>query len=201
MPRGPRGPYSASRVSPATIVGSANGRSMIALTSALPRKSSRTRTHAVIVPSTALIKATMKAAPNVSFSAATVSGLDTICQKPCAPLFFDSQSSAASGRTTTTIRNVEMTPRDRPVLTRPSARPLRAAVGADAAMLLMAGASDCALDADHPARVRIEPDTVRLAPPAEEAVPGVENRPRGVLLCPPLEGRSLPDCPHDRPGT
>ena len=39
---------------PATIVGSANGRSMIAFTTDLPRKSSRTSTQAVIVPSTAL---------------------------------------------------------------------------------------------------------------------------------------------------
>ena len=36
---------------PATIVGSANGRSMIALTNDLPRKSSRTSTQAMIVPS------------------------------------------------------------------------------------------------------------------------------------------------------
>ena len=38
---------------PATIVGSANGRSMTAFTTDLPRKSSRTSTQAVIVPSTA----------------------------------------------------------------------------------------------------------------------------------------------------
>ena len=50
MPNGPRGPYSVSRVSPATIVGSAKGRSMIALTIALPGKRSRTRTQAISVP-------------------------------------------------------------------------------------------------------------------------------------------------------
>ncbi len=42
---------------PATIVGSANGRSMTALTAALPRKRSRTSTHAISVPKTALIAA------------------------------------------------------------------------------------------------------------------------------------------------
>ena len=50
MPTGLFGPYSASSVSPATIVGSANGRSMSALTSRLPRNSSRTSTQAMSVP-------------------------------------------------------------------------------------------------------------------------------------------------------
>src|SRR5947209_16256922 len=172
---------------------------MIALTSALPRKSSRTRTHAVIVPSTALIKATMKAAPNVSFSAATVSGLDTICQKPCAPLFFDSQSSAASGRTTTMIRNVEMTPTDRAVLARPPARSVRTLAGADAATLLMGGSSDGPLDPNHATRVGVEPDAVHVAPAAEEPIPDVERRPGVVLLAPAREVRPLQDRLHDWP--
>ena len=42
----------------ATIVGSANGRSISALTSCLPRKSSRTSTQAISVPMTTLIRAT-----------------------------------------------------------------------------------------------------------------------------------------------
>ena len=42
----------------ATIVGSANGRSMSALTNRLPRKSSRTSTQATSVPMTALTRAT-----------------------------------------------------------------------------------------------------------------------------------------------
>ena len=37
IPNGPRGPYNASSVSPATIVGSANGRSISAFTTPLPR--------------------------------------------------------------------------------------------------------------------------------------------------------------------
>ena len=74
MPTGECGPYSASSVSPATIVGSANGRSITALTALLPRKSSRTSTQAVIVPRTALTSETITAAPRLSFSAATASG-------------------------------------------------------------------------------------------------------------------------------
>src|SRR5437868_15460201 len=125
---------------------------MTALTSALPRKSSRTRTQAVTVPSTALIRTTRNAAPNVSLSAATASGLETSCQNPRAPLFCDSQRSAARGRMTTTIRNVVMTPTDRAVLPRPPAPVLRVFDAADAAAtVLMGGPSDRALDPDHPA--------------------------------------------------
>jgi hypothetical protein len=51
-----------------------------------------------------LIRTTTKDAAKVSFSAPTASGLETTCQKPCAPLFFASQMIAASGRTTMTSR-------------------------------------------------------------------------------------------------
>ena len=56
---------------PATIVGSANGRSMIALTTRLPRKSSRTSTQAISVPMTALIAVTTSEMSSVNRSAAT----------------------------------------------------------------------------------------------------------------------------------
>ena len=59
---------------PATIVGSANGRSMIALTMLLPGSESRTSTQAISVPVTALIATTISEMANVSFSAATASG-------------------------------------------------------------------------------------------------------------------------------
>ena len=55
MPNGLSGPYSASSVRPATIVGSANGRSISALTIRLPGNSSRTSTQATSVPITAPI--------------------------------------------------------------------------------------------------------------------------------------------------
>ena len=53
---------------------------MTAFTSAFPRKSSRTSTQAVIVPSTALSSATTSDVPSVSLSAATASGLVTASQ-------------------------------------------------------------------------------------------------------------------------
>ena len=56
---------------PTTIVGSAKGRSMSALSAALPRNSSRTSTHAVAVPATALTAATTSDVHSDSFSAAT----------------------------------------------------------------------------------------------------------------------------------
>ena len=62
-----------SSVRPATIVGSAKGRSMTALTSALPRKSSRTSTKAMARPATELTTATMAETASVSSSAATAS--------------------------------------------------------------------------------------------------------------------------------
>ena len=86
MPTGPRGPYSASSVRPATIVGSANGRSISELTMLLPRKSSRTSTQAISVPMTALIAATMNEAISVSFSAATACSLVTAVQNVIEPV-------------------------------------------------------------------------------------------------------------------
>jgi hypothetical protein len=103
-PIGDCGPYSARTTSPATIVGSANGRSMIPFTSDLPRKSSRTRTDAVIVPSTAFVSAAIAATVSVSFSAATASGPFTTSQKPAPPACVDDQISAAIGSPTITER-------------------------------------------------------------------------------------------------
>ena len=59
MPNGLPGPYSASSVRPATIVGSANGRSISALMNRLPGNWSRTSTQATSVPITAPIAATI----------------------------------------------------------------------------------------------------------------------------------------------
>src|SRR3984957_20356804 len=80
MPNGLPGPYSASSVRPATIVGSANGRSISALMIRLPGKSSRTRTHATIVPITAPTSATTTDTPRVTPSARTASVLLTDAQ-------------------------------------------------------------------------------------------------------------------------
>ena len=73
--------------SPATIVGSANGRSMIALTTDLPANESRTSTHAMIVPNTAVVSTARVAIASVSLSAETASGDETTCQKPDQPRF------------------------------------------------------------------------------------------------------------------
>src|SRR5690348_18114833 len=170
---------------------------MTELTSDLPRKSSRTSTQAVIVPSTPLIRTTTKAAPNVSFSAPTASGLEMTCQNACAPSFLDSQTMAAIGRTTMTSRYVKMTPTDRAVLARPSAVILRAGAPARAASVLMGGASDRPLDGEHAAVVQVEPDLVGLAPAAEELVADAEGRAGVVFVAPAREVRALEHRPHD----
>jgi hypothetical protein len=93
-----------SRVSPATTVGRAKGRSISELTMPLPQKESRTSTQAIRVPNTALMRATSSAAPRVSLSAATASGAVTAFQKASAPPFCDCHRRAASGRSTITDR-------------------------------------------------------------------------------------------------
>src|ERR671934_811245 len=97
IPIGPRGPYSARSVNPATIVGSANGRSMSALTNALPRNESRTSTQAISVPLTALTATTRSEITNVSSSDGTAPGLEIARQNPSAPDSVDFQMTAASG--------------------------------------------------------------------------------------------------------
>ena len=77
---------------------------MTAFTSALPRNESRTSTQAVIVPRTALIRATAIDVPSVSFNAATASGLVTTSQNPCQPALVDSKMSAAIGSATISER-------------------------------------------------------------------------------------------------
>src|SRR5438067_1365333 len=186
---------------PATMVGSAKGRSITAFTSALARKLSRTSTHAVTVPRTALIRTTTRAVPSVSLRADTASGLETTCQNEWAPSFFDSQTSAAIGRTTTIVKKVEMTPTDAAVLARPPAPTLGDLRAAAAATLLMGGTSDRLLDRDHAARVRVEPNVVHLPPAAEEAIVDVEGRTGVVPLAPGGEARTggLQDRPDRGP--
>ena len=115
MPIGERGPYSAISTSPATIVGSANGRSMTALSAVLPGNSSRTSTHAVTVPSTAFVSAAATEISSVSFSAETASADETVSQNPASPFPVDDQTSAAIGSATITDRKVVTKPRERAV--------------------------------------------------------------------------------------
>ena len=89
---------------------------MIALTSDWPRNESRTSTQAVIVPRTALIRATAIDVQSVSFSAAIASGLVTTSQNPCQPPFVDSKTSAAIGSPTISERYVVTRPSERAVV-------------------------------------------------------------------------------------
>src|SRR5919199_4814102 len=173
-PTGLRGPYKATSVSPATIVGSANGRSISAFTSPCPTKRSRTSTHASTVPMTALIAATTTAAMSVSFSAATASGAETAAQKPCRPSRVERQTSAASGRRTTKPRYIVASPCATGALTR------RGRGGAAATAALLAKPR---LDLRHHALLRIEEALLDLAP-AAELLDREEPRPHRVVELP-----------------
>src|SRR3954466_7780397 len=111
MPTGCLGPYNASSVRPATMVGSANGRAVIAFTALFPRKSSRTRTQAISVPVTALIATTISDTMSVSLNAATACGPLTTSQNSPSPPSNDFAATAASGSSTITLRYVIATPR------------------------------------------------------------------------------------------
>src|SRR5262245_35923377 len=166
---------------------------MIAFTIDLPRKSSRTSTHAVIVPSTALIREIRIDAPTVSFSAATASGLEIESQKPPAPSFVDSQVSAASGSTTTIERKVMTKPRDRAV---PALSPRRTRDGcATPTSTLASCAAHLPLDPRHHALVGIEEVLLHPVPAAEaELIDRELPRPGRELLAVLLE-----DALQDRP--
>ena len=99
-PSGLCGPYSAMIVRPATIVGSANGRSTSASTTPMPGKRSRTSTQAISVPMTAFTTVAIPAAASVSSSAETLAGLETTVQNPEKPPALTCTSSAASGSRT-----------------------------------------------------------------------------------------------------
>ena len=100
----PVGPYRARSVRPATIVGSANGRSMSVFTRRLPGNSSRTSVQASAVPVTALIATTPPESSNVSSSAARASGFHATCQKWCQPPLAAFAATAASGTRTMMLR-------------------------------------------------------------------------------------------------
>lgn len=104
MPNGLRGPYSESSVRPATIVGSANGRSISPLTMRLPGKSSRTSTHAINVPVTALMSTTRNEAKKVSWIAASAWGAVMASMNEPSPFAIDCHRSAAIGMRTISPR-------------------------------------------------------------------------------------------------
>src|SRR6476646_5358426 len=161
----------------------------------LPRNSSRTSTHAVIVPTTALTAATSSAAPRLSFRAATACGSVTTVQNWCSPSCREAQMSAAIGNSTITDRYAVVKPSERavvaPSLGRRAVR-RRAAAGA-CAVLARGRASDAALDRDHAALVRVEPELVGLAPAAERLVVDREDAWACRVLVGVLPGDGLVD--------
>src|SRR3954453_10818088 len=159
---------------PATIVGSANGRSITALMTALPRKRSRTSTQATSVPATALIAATRIDRTSVSFSAATACGAVTASQKAPSPPSSERATTAASGIRTMTLSHSVATPSasapDPPGAAEERAR--RRATGSDRPALrasLGSGDSRGLLDRGDRPLVRVEELVVDLRPAAEVA--------------------------------
>ena len=100
MSTGLCGPYRLSRTTPATIVGSANGMSMMTSTNRLPGKSSRTSTQAIRVPMTALTNATPSELSRVRDQRATAWCLVISSTKPDQPLPMGWPTIAASGNRT-----------------------------------------------------------------------------------------------------
>jgi hypothetical protein len=103
IPTGLPGPYRAISVRPATIVGSANGRSMIELMIRLPGNSSRISTHATSVPITALIIATSSDEPSVTTSVWIAKVFVIELQNVPTPELKALTVTAASGISTTTL--------------------------------------------------------------------------------------------------
>src|SRR3954468_163928 len=168
MPTGDVGPTSASRMIPTTIVGRAKGRSMTALMAALPRNRSRTSTHAVAVPATALTAATASDVHSDSFSADTAWRLVTADQKVSRPPSVERATSAASGMRTMTLSHSIAIPSPSalapPGVTRGTRRAARAVTAS-----LGSGDPRVLLDGGHRALVGIEELVVDLAPVTEVA--------------------------------
>src|SRR5215475_4128910 len=110
-------PYRARSTRPATIVGSANGRSISVSTMDCPGNLSRVSTQAMTVPMTTLMAATSSEARTVSLSAAHESGVVTARQKTSGPPRVPRQTTAASGTRTIRLRYSTAVPRPRPVPT------------------------------------------------------------------------------------
>src|SRR5581483_8226066 len=177
----------ATSTRPATIVGSAKGRSITAFTSDLPRNRSRTSTHAISVPKTALTSATTAAITSVSFSAATPSGIETASQKPDAPSSRDAHTSAAIGSATISERKPVTKPRERA-----DEAVSLAGTATETAALAASRTTHLLLDPDHQAGAQVEPALVRRPPAAEVPVGDPEDAgPGGVLRRELLRGRRV----------
>src|SRR5918994_4960199 len=175
MPTGPVGPYSASSTRPATIVGSANGRSIRPLTIRLPGNSSRTSTQAISVPITALIAATISETTSVSRIAACAWAFVTASQNSPTPPSNDCTTTAARGiRTISVSHATEYAPAtsgptgSRRARTRDSSPAVTALAGR--------GHPQVAVDLGDRALLGVEEVGVDLVPAAE--LVDLEERPR-----------------------
>src|SRR5919106_5701501 len=155
----------ASRVRPATIVGSAKGRSMSAFTTLFPRKSSRTSTQAIIVPVTAFTATTKSDAAKVSFSAATAVGEVTSRQNASSPPSTEAATTAAIGNSTMRPRYAVESPSARPPA-RPVLRPRRAGRRTGSA-LVVSGDSQLVLDVEEDRPLAVEEARAHVRPAAQ----------------------------------
>jgi len=96
----PLGAYRAVRAMPATAVGSANGRSMMASNSRRPGKRWRVKAQAMMNPNTALIAAASSAAPKLRRSEASTRGVVTTCQNLAGPSSAERRKAADRGSST-----------------------------------------------------------------------------------------------------
>src|SRR5262245_2181917 len=163
IPTGEFWPYRARSVSPATMVGSAKGRSITELRIRLPGNSSRTSTHAISVPITALIATTISEVISVSLIADWASGAVIESQKCPRPSSKPRLTTAASGSSTMRLTHRVAVPRASAAPPRGTRRPalggLATAVSADAKAALshLAGrVPEVRLGLGHPAVVAEE---------------------------------------------
>src|SRR5215216_6126256 len=164
MPAGPFGPYRAKSVRPATIVGSANGRSISAFTKRLPGNSSRTSTQAISVPAAALTSATAIDMPIVSLNAETAWFELIAFQKPSRPRSVERATTAAKGSSTTTLSHATETQTSTGGRGRPRTRPTG---GPRVTASLLSRDPERLLDLRHDPLVGVEEPVVDGAPATE----------------------------------
>src|SRR4051812_34086166 len=145
---------------------------MRALTKLLPRKSSRTSTHAISVPVTTLISATIAEITTVISSAARAAGAVIASHSPPIPLSSDFVRTAASGSRTMMLNHSEVTPSPTGPIVAPVAGRRRGS-----ATVAIGLARRLVVDLGHGALVRVEELVVDLAPAAE-----VVDRPQLLRL-------------------
>src|SRR3954471_4051085 len=167
--------------------------SITASTRPLPRKLSRTSTHAVAVPATALTAAQAAASPSVSFSAAIASGSVAACQNDTKPPPRALHTSAASGSRTTRLREAVAKRRASP----PPARDQPAPAGRS---ITPASVAKRLLDLGHDPLAGVEETRVHLRPAVQSELRGRDREEAGRLVEAMATGGALEDGPVALPG-